>query len=228
MKRSADGVQRSWKAVEQALGWYAGRGSAANLKGLNGREGWWVAIRFGVAAVAWWALFSSWPSWIRDLSWVLALYSVLDVVVANTWIAFFAASHRVTLRSVILTLVAFITLPVAFAGLLSVMFDQFEPNLDRWHSLSLTLGHATAAPLPVPNAKGAAAVLGVSVMSVVHVYFLLIILTVIVGWVGENRPGQYVQSANSLGSARLEKGRKRSGATNRHASEQPRGRDRAS
>jgi hypothetical protein len=171
---------RVWQSGEQWLRGYVQRGSAAQL--LHLEAGPFLGLALAALLATGYLVWASTSQCIQLLCGLLALYFVLDTLLVNTGIAFVTRSPRSFLRSVILTLFAFLDLVVAFSVFYVIFGTSFKPalNFSRAIYLSLvtitTLGAADIQPID-DLARTLSAV-----QVATGIYFLAVILAVVTNW----------------------------------------------
>jgi hypothetical protein len=175
-------ARRIWQRIENWIQAYAYRGNPSAW--LRNREGWWVLARllllgFAVCGAARGCLLLALP---------LALYLGADVLLVNTALIFRRDPRPLSLaRSVLFTMVGYVSLALAFAPFWLWLHEGFQGapwqqrSLDAaWQSIrTLT----TAGPDVTPLCREAKVLAAVE--SFVGIYFLSIIIAGYVSWLGK-------------------------------------------
>lgn len=159
-----------WKRVEDALLYWKSISPAR--KWFLDREGWWVALRFGllsallaITALTTWQ--SPWGRFWRVAAIAITIFLLFDIMVAHVTIAFLSQRPTNRLRSAVLGVFSFSQIPLAFAVFLLAAASAFEPTL-TWHSAlyfsvltATTLGHGG---LSSKHQLGAEALIAIEVL----------------------------------------------------------------
>ncbi len=146
-------------------------------------------------------------AWILNtLALIIGVYSLGDILLSNTAVAFVTRDPAHPLRSVLFTLFAFFQLALCFAVFYGMMSNKFDPKLSLWRALYFSIVTITTVGYgdikPRPEEWFVQLLIGAEILT--GVFFLAVVIAVISTWVTghparptEKTLGEILGSANN-------------------------------
>jgi hypothetical protein len=120
--------KKLWRFVAKCFCCYETKCSPASWSIFRYREGWYLLLRFAVLCACFLGVSNKVNGW-NILFGIVAVAFLLDILVANTSIAFVTRSPISNLRSFLLTFFAFTHLVVAYSIFYKLLAHQFTDRM---------------------------------------------------------------------------------------------------
>jgi hypothetical protein len=175
--------QQRWLPLRAFLKWYVTRATPTAWSRYVPAEV-WVPLRAISLLACVPVLYSASPSSVcLWLARGVSAWLMVDIMLANTGIALVTKGPDDPLRSIVLTFASFVSLIPGWAALAAPFGSHFEPKLTAWSSLHRATSIFMSADwneLPKPASHWASAL--VVAGHLLQFWFLIVIVTVVIGW----------------------------------------------
>jgi hypothetical protein len=165
--------EQLWQGIGKLLRRYEQEGNPASWKIFVNREGWYLWIRFALLCALFYLMSSEFNVW-NIFILLIAAFSLVDILAANTSASFVTMQPIDNLRSFILTFFAFTHIIVAFAIFYKYNQEQFAFKMCTTQLLYFsavtitTLGDGTF----LPNRTGTAVQVLIIVELLIGLFFI--------------------------------------------------------
>jgi|GEM_PF-5813752 len=132
---------------------------------------------------------------------LLVLYIIIDIIFVNTSIAFTSRSPASPLRTTVLALLSFFSIPLAFSAVFALIPSHFSPPLDNFvraiyfsFITITTIGYGDIKPYPEAWLPQILIVVEV----ILGVYFLVILIAIMSNWANNQRLYSEIKSLDDV------------------------------